>query len=64
MPNLNCELLKVNGLSGVAVVTLHGSIDPRSVEPLAGALEAAKAKGCKVSGDSFDLCGVTFRLAA
>jgi anti-anti-sigma factor len=45
MPNLNCELLKVNGLPGVAVVTLHGSIDPRSVEPLAGALEPARAKG-------------------
>jgi hypothetical protein len=25
---------------------------------------AAKAKGCKVEGDTFDLCGVTFRLAA
>jgi len=24
--------------------------------------DAAKAKGCKVSGDSFELCGVTFRL--
>jgi Glyoxalase-like domain len=27
-------------------------------------LEAAKSKGCAVSGDGFDLCGVTFRLAA
>ncbi len=24
--------------------------------------DAARAKGCKVSGDRFDLCGVTFRL--
>ncbi|KWV60699.1 hypothetical protein AS156_02365 [Bradyrhizobium macuxiense] len=27
-------------------------------------LEAAKAKGCAVSGDEFSLCGVTFRLTA
>ena len=27
-------------------------------------LDAAKAKGCAVAGDSFDLCGVTFHLAA
>jgi hypothetical protein len=27
-------------------------------------LGAAKSKGCAVSGDGFDLCGVTFRLAA
>ena len=26
--------------------------------------EAARAKGCEVEGDAFDLCGVTFRLAA
>jgi hypothetical protein len=26
--------------------------------------DAAKAKGCAVSGDSFDLCGVSFHLAA
>ncbi|KAH2822628.1 hypothetical protein KXV85_002186, partial [Aspergillus fumigatus] len=26
--------------------------------------EAAKAKGYKVDGDAFDLCGVKFRLAA
>jgi len=25
---------------------------------------AAKAKGCKVSGDGFELSGVTFRLVA
>jgi hypothetical protein len=30
----------------------------------ANVLDAAKAKGCKVSGHSFDLCGVTFHLAA
>ena len=28
------------------------------------ARDAAKAKGCKVSGDTFDLCGVTFGLVA
>ena len=27
-------------------------------------LSAAKAKGCAVTGDAFDLCGVTFKLAA
>jgi hypothetical protein len=26
--------------------------------------DTAKAKGCKVSGDSFELCGVTFKLVA
>jgi hypothetical protein len=31
---------------------------------VAKVLDAAKAKGCAVSGDGFDLCGVTFRLAA
>ena len=34
------------------------------VADIAKVRDAAKAKGCKVSGDSFDLCGVTFRLAA
>jgi hypothetical protein len=32
------------------------------VADIAGVRDAARAKGCKVSGDSFDLCGVTFRL--
>jgi hypothetical protein len=31
---------------------------------VAAVLDAAKAKGCAVSGDGFDLCGVTFHLAA
>jgi hypothetical protein len=34
------------------------------VKDVAKVRDAAKAKGCKVAGDSFDLCGVTFRLAA
>jgi hypothetical protein len=34
------------------------------VADLAGVRDAARAKGCKVSGDSFDLCGVTFKLMA
>jgi len=34
------------------------------VANIAKVLDAAKAKGCAVSGDSFDLCGVTFKLAA
>ena len=34
------------------------------VADVAKVREAAKAKGCNVSGDSFDLCGVTFSLAA
>jgi hypothetical protein len=34
------------------------------VNDVAGVRDAAKAKGCKVSGEGFDLCGVTFRLTA
>jgi hypothetical protein len=34
------------------------------VADVAKVREAARAKGCKVEADSFDLCGVTFRLAA
>ena len=34
------------------------------VNDLAKVREAAKAKGCKVEGDAFDLCGVRFNLAA
>jgi hypothetical protein len=34
------------------------------VADIAKVRDAAKAKGCKVSDDGFELCGVTFRLAA
>ena len=34
------------------------------VADVAKVRDAAKAKGCKVSGDAFELCGVTFRLVA
>jgi hypothetical protein len=34
------------------------------VADIAKVRDAAKAKGCKVSGDRFDLCGVTFKLVA
>jgi hypothetical protein len=34
------------------------------VADIAKVRDAARAEGCKVSGDSFDLCGVTFRLVA
>jgi hypothetical protein len=34
------------------------------VADIAKVRDAAKAKGCKVSGDTFDLCGVTFSLVA
>jgi len=34
------------------------------VAKIAKVLDAAKAKGCAVSGDSFALSGVTFRLVA
>jgi hypothetical protein len=34
------------------------------VADIAKVRDAAKAKGCKVSGDGFDLCGVTFKLVA
>jgi hypothetical protein len=34
------------------------------VADIAKVRDAAKAKGCKVSGDGFELCGVTFSLVA
>jgi hypothetical protein len=34
------------------------------VVDIAKVRDAAKAKGCKVSSDAFDLCGVTFKLVA
>ncbi len=34
------------------------------VKNVAKVRDAARAKGCKIDGDSFDLCGVTFRLTA
>jgi hypothetical protein len=34
------------------------------VADIAKVREAAKAKGCKVAGDGFDLCGVRFSLTA
>lgn len=34
------------------------------VSDVAKVIAAAKARGCKVSSDSFDLCGVTFHLTA
>jgi len=34
------------------------------VADVAKVRDAAKARGCDVSGDGFDLCGVTFRLVA
>jgi hypothetical protein len=34
------------------------------VADVAKVRDAAKARGCAVAGDSFDLCGVTFRLTA
>jgi hypothetical protein len=34
------------------------------VKEVAKVREAAKARGCKASGEGFDLCGVTFSLAA
>jgi len=35
-----------------------------AVADLAKVRDAARAKGCKVSGDGFELCGVTFSLVA
>jgi hypothetical protein len=34
------------------------------VVDIAKVRNAAKARGCAVSGDGFNLCGVTFRLVA
>jgi hypothetical protein len=35
-----------------------------AVADIAKVRDAARAKGCKVSGDTFDLCGVKFSLVA
>ena len=44
--------------------TSLGRRGPFKVADVAKIRDAAKAKGCKVSGDGFDLCGVTFKLVA
>jgi len=45
MPELTCQLLSVKGVPGTAVVSLSGSIDPRNLQSLHSALEAASGKG-------------------
>ena len=54
----NCSFRFVNGTSD-----LMSGLTFR-VTDIAKVHDAAKAKGCKVSGDGFDLCGVRFSLAA
>ena len=52
---------------GPSLSGIYGKSDLMSgltfkVADIAKVRDAAKAKGCNVSGDAFDLCGVTFRL--
>src|SRR6202035_4146474 len=56
LPNGSCVFVKGDSdiMSGLTF----------KVGNVASVLDAAKAKGCAISGDSFDLCGVTFHLAA
>jgi anti-sigma B factor antagonist len=45
MPELNCRLQAVQSHPDIAVVTIHGSIDPRNLSMLEGVLEAASRRG-------------------
>ena len=54
----NCSFRFVRGVSD-----LMSGLTFRVSEP-AKVRDAARANGCKVSGDRFELCGVTFRLTA
>jgi len=59
-PELKLPNAKFNFVKGAS--DLMSGLAFRVVD-VAKVRDAAKAKGCKVSGDSFELCGVTFRLA-
>ena len=52
----NCSFRFVKGASDLMSGLTFGVADTAKVR------DAAKAKGCAVSGDGFELCGVTFRL--
>jgi len=54
----NCSLRFVKGESDLMSGLTF------KVADIAKVRDAAKAKGCKVSGDGFELCGVTFSLVA
>ena len=56
LPNANFHFVKgpADLMSGLTFKVVN----------VAKILDAAKAKGCKVSGDRFDLCGVRFSLTA
>ena len=45
MAQLDCELLPVGDRPGIAVVALHGAIDPKNVSTLAAAVGGAAGKG-------------------
>jgi hypothetical protein len=54
----NCSFHFVKGASDLMSALTFRVSDPAKVR------EAARARGCKVSGDGFDLGGVTFRVVA
>jgi len=45
MPDLNCRLQAVKDCPDVAVVTIHGSIDPRNLSSLETVLASARGRG-------------------
>jgi anti-anti-sigma factor len=45
MPDLNCRLQAVQNAPAVAVVTIHGSIDPRNLSSLEAVLTSASGRG-------------------
>jgi anti-sigma B factor antagonist len=47
MPDLNCRLQVVKDCPDAAVVTIHGSIDPRNLSSLEGILSAAAGRGVR-----------------
>jgi hypothetical protein len=54
----NCSFRFVKGASDLMSGLTFKVVDVAKVR------DAAKAKGCKVSGDGFELCSVTFKLVA
>jgi hypothetical protein len=54
----NCSFRFVKGASDLMSGLTFRVSDPAKVR------EAAEARGCKLSGEGFDLCGVTFRVVA
>ena len=47
MPDLNCRLQAVKSHPDIAVVTIHGSIDPRNLSTLEAVLATATGRGMR-----------------